>query len=59
MLFKEIRLKIDLAYGRLNFNKRLLSSVGNTNCKGSLNLLEEFPLLFFDCLIIINDKKNS
>ena len=21
------------------------------NCKGSINLLEDFPLLFFDCFI--------
>ena len=26
-------------------------------CKGDLNLLEEYPLLYFDCSIIIKDKK--
>ena len=26
-------------------------------CEGDLNILEEYPLLYFDCSIIINDKK--
>ena len=46
----DINLKIDLAYGRMNFSKK--SSVANNilNCNGNINFLEEFPLLF---LIVI------
>ena len=53
----DINLKIDLAYGRMNFSKK--SSVANNilNCNGNINFLEEFPLLFFNCNITIDDKK--
>ena len=44
-------MKFDLAYGRLNYSKKLLISDDIFQCKGNINLLEEFPLLFFDCSI--------
>ncbi len=56
-LFDEIKLKIDLAYGRANFSKRLLISDDIIECQGNINLLEEFPLLFFDCKVVSNNKK--
>jgi hypothetical protein len=49
--FDKIYLKFDLAYGRLNYSKKLLISDDIFQCKGNINLLEEFPLLFFDCSI--------
>ena len=41
----------------MNFSKK--SSVANNilNCNGNINFLEEFPLLFFNCNITIDDKK--
>jgi len=54
----KLDLKFDLAYGRLNFLKIISISDNIFNCNGSINLLEEFPLLFFDCLINSNTKKN-
>jgi hypothetical protein len=54
----KLDLKFDLAYGRLNYSKNITISGNIFNCKGSINLLEEFPLLFFDCLINSNTKRN-
>ena len=54
----KLNLKFDLAYGRLNYSKNISISDNIFNCKGSINLLEDFPLLFFDCLINLNTKKN-
>ena len=49
--FDKLNLKFDLAYGRLNYSKKLSISNSIFRCKGNVNLLEEFPLLFFDCSI--------
>jgi hypothetical protein len=51
-------LKFDLAYGRLNYSKNISLSDNIFDCKGSVNLLEEFPLLFFDCFISSNTKRD-
>jgi len=53
----ELNLKLDLAYGRLNYRKEFLIEKSLFTCEGDLNILEEYPLLYFDCLISINDKK--
>ena len=53
----EIFLKIDLAYGRINYLKKSSLSNNVFLCEGNINLLEEFPQLFFDCDLIIRDKK--
>jgi len=47
----KLNLKFDLAYGRLNYSKKLSISNDILQCKGNMNLLEEFPILFFDCSI--------
>ena len=49
--FDKLNLKFDLAYGRLNYSKKILISDDVIKCNGNVNLLEEFPLLFFDCSI--------
>ena len=53
----EFYLKIDLAYGRINYLKKILISENIFQCEGDVNLLEELPLLIFDCSIISNDKQ--
>ena len=35
----------------MNYSKKLLISDDIFQCTGNINLLEEFPLLFFDCSI--------
>ena len=54
----KLDLKFDLAYGRLNYLKIFSFSNNILKCKGNINLLEELPLLFFDCLINSNNKKD-
>ena len=54
---EKMTLKTDLAYGRLNYSKSLTVSDIFLKCHGNINLLEEFPLLFFNCNIFSNDKR--
>ena len=56
--FDKLNLKFDLAYGRLNYSKKLFISDTIFQCKGNINLLEEFPLLFFDCSLNSDNKKD-
>jgi hypothetical protein len=53
----DLNLKVDLANGRLNYEKDFLIEKNFFKCKGDLNLLEEYPLLYFDCSANIKDKK--
>ncbi len=56
-LFNELKLNIDLAYGRINYIKNFSLSNSNFKCSGNINLLEDFPLLSFNCLINSKDKQ--
>ena len=56
-LVDDLHLQVNLAYGRLNFKKNFLISGNIFKCEGSLNMTEEYPLLYFDCSILINNKK--
>ena len=56
-LVDDLSLKLDLAYGRLNYEKVFFIEKNFFKCKGDLNLSEEYPLLYFDCSAIIKDKK--
>ena len=55
--FDNLNLKINLAYGRMNYSKILLISGDIVQCDGSINFLEEYPLLFFDCYLKLKNKK--
>ena len=48
--FEDLYLKINLAYGRMNYSKKLLIANSTIKCNGSINFLEEYPLCF---LIVI------
>tara|TARA_B100000902_G_scaffold393281_1_gene447212 strand:+ start:696 stop:2099 length:1404 start_codon:yes stop_codon:yes gene_type:complete len=54
-LIDELDLVVDLAYGRINYQKKISISNNFINCKGNVNLLEEYPLLYFDCLFVSKD----
>ena len=56
-LIDNLNLKVDLAYGRINYVKKFSFSDSFSQCKGNINLLEDYPLLFFDCYITAADKK--
>tara|TARA_A100001015_G_scaffold45125_1_gene49719 strand:+ start:25 stop:537 length:513 start_codon:yes stop_codon:yes gene_type:complete len=55
-LIDKFNLKIDLAYGRMNYLKSFYISDSFFKCKGNLNFLDDYPLLFFDCSIFSEDK---
>ena len=56
-LINDISFKTKLEIGRLSVSK--ISSIINSNatCKGEVNLLEDFPILNFNCSFISPDKK--
>ena len=56
-LIDDFSLNIDLAYGRLEYSKKIFISDNFFKCQGDINLLEEYPILYFKCSIISNDKK--
>ena len=56
-LINELNLKFDLAFGRVDYSKSTLISKNYFTCDGYINFLEEYPVLFFNCLINLNDKK--
>ena len=56
-LIDNLKLNLDLAYGYLNYSKKILISENLFQCSGRINLLEEYPLLFFNCSIFSEDKK--
>ena len=56
-LIDDLNLKIDITHGRLNYKKDFLIEKSLFRCVGDLNLLEDYPLLYFDCSTLIKDKK--
>ena len=56
-LIDDVNLKIVSAYGRINYFKKFSINASDFECLGSINLLEEFPLLFFNCSVITDDKQ--
>ena len=56
--FDKLNLKFSLAYGRLNYSKKIYILDDVVKCNGNVNLLEEFPLIFFDCSINSENKRD-
>ena len=56
-LIEDLRIKVDLAYGSMNYSKKFSISDSSFQCDGNINFLEEYPLLFFNCSIMSNDKQ--
>lgn len=38
-------------YGRLEIQKELLIANSTINCQNNVNLSDEFPIIYFDCII--------
>ena len=53
----DLNLETNLAYGRLNLKKSISISDSKIVCTSDVNLLEEFPILYFNCTINSSDKK--
>ena len=56
-LIDDLNLNIDLNYGRLIYSKKISITENLFLCEGSINLLEEYPILYFDCSLVSKDKK--
>ena len=56
-IFDNLNMKINLAYGRLNLEKIFFISESEFKCKSEANLLEEYPVVSFDCSLSSQDKK--
>ena len=56
-LIDELSLNVNLIYGRLVYLNKISISNNFFTCQGDLNSLEEYPILYFDCLLESEDKK--
>ena len=56
-LINDISLKTKLEVGRLSVSKIFTVINSNAICKGEVNLLEDFPVLDFDCSFVSPDKR--
>ena len=56
-LIDNLDIESKLAYGRLNISKKLITAETNFDCLSNINLLDEFPVLDFSCIINSPDKK--
>ena len=56
-LIDNLNLNINLAYGRIKYSKKISISDNLFVCIGDINLLQEYPILYFDCTIEAKDKK--
>ena len=56
-LINKISLKTKLEIGRLSVSKITSIVDSNAICKGEVNLIEDFPILNFDCSFVSPDKK--
>ena len=56
-IIDNLNMKINLAYGRLNIEKSFEISESEFKCKSETNLLEEYPVVIFDCSLSTQDKK--
>ena len=52
-----LNLNMNFAYGRLNISKNIKISDSDFKCSGDVNLIDEYPILFFNCFIISKNKK--
>ena len=56
-LINNLNIDSDLSYGRLKISKIFFIGKSRFVCKNNINLLEEFPILYFNCQINSADKK--
>ena len=50
-LIDKLLINTQLTYGRLKIKKDLSIDNSKINCQSNINLSEEFPVIYFDCLI--------
>ena len=57
-MIDEAYISSKLLFGRLNITKKYLISKSVFNCKSDINLLDEYPIIYFDCNIYSPNKKD-
>ena len=57
-LVEKLNLKIEMAYGTVNYTKKMKIMNYLFDCKGDINFFKEYPMLFFNCLIFLDEKSN-
>ncbi len=56
-IIDNVNLKTNLVYGRLEMSKSIKIDDSNVICLSNINLLEEYPILYFNCSINSPDKR--
>ena len=56
-MINEVYLNSKISFGRLNITKKYLISKSVLNCKSDINLLDEYPVIYFKCNIYSLTKK--
>ena len=56
-LVDKLKINTNLSYGRLIFSKNFSISDNLFNCNGDINLLEQYPILNFNCNFDLKDLK--
>ena len=56
-LIENLIISTSLAYGRLNISKNFTFEKTDFNCDGNIDILQDYPVLNFHCLISAKDKK--
>ena len=57
-MINEVYLNSKTSFGRLNITKKYLISKSVLNCKSDINLLDEYPIIYFNCNIYSPNKKD-
>ena len=55
-LIDNLEMKINLAFGRLKTEKEFLISESKFNCENKINLLDDYPIFYFNCSINSSNK---
>ena len=58
-LVDKLKINTNLSYGRLIFSKNFSISDNLFNCNGDINLLEQYPILNFNCNFDLKDLKKN
>ena len=53
----EYQINLNFSYGRLTYSKKILISDSVFKCSGYTNLLDEYPIIYFDCELNSKSKK--
>ena len=56
-IIDKFELKTNFSYGRLSYAKKFFISDSKFSCEGNINLLEEYPKLYFYCFVDTKDKR--